>query len=146
MKALTLIQPWGGLIATGVKLVENRTWPPPVKAIGERIAIHAGAKFDRETVRDLLDDGFEEHELWRVRSAVLGVAKLVGYVVANAVNPTYHPDRIPDGQAIWFNGPIGFLFENPVALAEPVPCKGMLGFWNLPPDVEAAVIAQVGHG
>jgi hypothetical protein len=30
-------------------------------------------------------------------------------------------------------------------LAEPVPCKGALGLWTLPDDVEAAVVAQMGE-
>jgi hypothetical protein len=33
---------------------------------------------------------------------------------------------------------------NPRPLSEPVPCKGRLGLWELPDDVEAAVLTQIG--
>lgn len=44
MKALTLHQPWATLIALGVKSIETRSWRAPASLIGQRIAIHAGAK------------------------------------------------------------------------------------------------------
>lgn len=146
MHALTLIQPWGGLIATGVKLVENRTWHPPSSMRnGTRFAIHAGSKLDRETIEDLLEDGFDEHALWRVKGAVLAVATLAFVVVEGAVNPDFKIDRLPPSQRQWFNGPIGFVLSDVVALDAPVPCKGALGFWRLPDDVEANVRAQLGE-
>jgi hypothetical protein len=142
VKALTLIQPWAGLIATGVKLVENRTWHPPGKLNGQRFAIHAGAKVDRETIEDLLEDDLDEHPLWRVKSAVLAVATLSFVVVQGAVNPSFKVDRLPKDQLRWFNGPIGFVLADVVAI-DPVPCKGALGFWTLTDDVEAMVRAQM---
>ena len=42
MKAITLHQPWASLIAHGVKTIETRSWAPPRRLIGQRIAIHAG--------------------------------------------------------------------------------------------------------
>lgn len=47
MRALTLTQPWAGLVASGIKLVENR----PRKIIaqddfGKRFAIHASREID----------------------------------------------------------------------------------------------------
>jgi hypothetical protein len=35
-------------------------------------------------------------------------------------------------------------FTEVIALPEPVPCKGSLGLWYLPPEVEAAVREQIG--
>ena len=43
LPAITLHQPWATLIAEGIKTVETRSWFPPVKLLGRRIAIHAGA-------------------------------------------------------------------------------------------------------
>lgn len=143
MKALTLIQPWGGLIATGVKLVENRTWPPPTSMIGQRFAIHAGAKLDRETIEDLLDDGLVDHDSWRTKSAILAVATLTGYVVDGAVNPKYSIDRLAPEQRRWFNGPIGFVLADVRRLERPVACKGALQFWTLATEIEAAVLEQL---
>lgn len=44
MKALTIWQPWATLIMIGAKPYEFRSWKPPRSLIGERLAIHAGAR------------------------------------------------------------------------------------------------------
>ena len=44
MKALTIWQPWASLIAMGAKPYEFRGWKPPKSLIGQRLAIHAGAR------------------------------------------------------------------------------------------------------
>lgn len=44
MKALTIWQPWASLIIAGAKPWEWRGWSAPRGAIGQRIAIHAGAR------------------------------------------------------------------------------------------------------
>ena len=44
MRALTVYQPWASLIAAGAKPYEFRSWRFPVGLIGDRIAIHAGAR------------------------------------------------------------------------------------------------------
>ena len=51
MKAITLYQPWATLVALGIKNIETRSWRPPYALIGQRIAIHAGAR--RPTSRDM---------------------------------------------------------------------------------------------
>ena len=47
MRAITLYQPYAQLIADGRKRFETRSWAPPRKLIGQRIAIHAGKFEDR---------------------------------------------------------------------------------------------------
>ena len=55
MKAITIWEPWASLILEGAKPFEFRSWTPPRSLIGQRIAIHAGArKIKREEVQDLL--------------------------------------------------------------------------------------------
>ena len=44
MKALTIWQPWASLIMAGVKPYEFRSWAAPRSLVGQRIAIHAGAR------------------------------------------------------------------------------------------------------
>ena len=44
MKALTVWQPWASLIAIKAKPFEFRGWLPPPAIVGQRIAIHAGAR------------------------------------------------------------------------------------------------------
>lgn len=63
MKALTVWQPWASLIAIGAKPYEFRGWKPPRSIIGQRIAIHAGARRMRPTeIRELLVRLGDRHE------------------------------------------------------------------------------------
>ena len=42
-----------------------------------------------------------------------------------------------------FGGDIGFVLADPQPLTEPIPCKGHLGFWAVPPEIERQI---GGHG
>jgi hypothetical protein len=134
MRALTLWQPWAWAISHGGKRIENRGWKPPRWIIGERIAIHAGKKFDEEDAFDLLSelDMPDIHDL--ARGAVVAVATVKGYVESIGES---HP------QHRWFCGPYGWVLDDVVALERPVPCKGALKLWFLPADVERDVLAQL---
>lgn len=127
MKALTIRQPWAGAIVHQTKRVENRTWKLPAAMHGARILIHAGAQLDRDARVYGPNLG--------VYGAIIGAATLTGCHFHNgnqvccsewAFEDTYH----------WTLADI-------VALPEPVPCKGRLGFWNPPADVLAAVQQQL---
>ena len=56
MPAISLWEPYASLIAAGVKPYETRDYPPPLRYIGRRIALHAAKRkprrrdFDQETV------------------------------------------------------------------------------------------------
>lgn len=55
MKALTIWQPWATLILMKVKPYEFRGWKAPGAIVGQRIAIHAGARPVRvREVHDLI--------------------------------------------------------------------------------------------
>jgi len=46
--ALTIRDPWAQAIIHGGKRIEKRTWKPPEKVIGERVAIHCGKTVDEK--------------------------------------------------------------------------------------------------
>lgn len=121
---LTLIQPWAWAICEAGKRVENRLWKPPAWAIGKRLAIHAGKKRDDEAL--YLSQGIRPPGTLP-SAAIVATAHLVGYV-------TESDDR-------WFFGPFGWQLDDVRVLAMPIPCKGALGLWRLPPDVLAAIEA-----
>ena len=140
MRALTLTQPWAGLVASGVKLIENRPWKPPTKMMGERFAIHASRAVDLDTIAELdVDHDIPERPVWRITSAIVGVATLDTYVTDVRQIAEY---MAPE-QERWFFGPVGFVLRDVVQLASPVPCKGALGFWTLPDDVARQVVEQL---
>lgn len=155
MKALSIMQPWaslivGGPLAEGRKGVENRTWHPPAAMIGQRFAIHASKKQDTDAYLDLPDVEWFERAWFPYRtprefptSSIVGVATLDFVVADGAVNPRYKLDRVERSQRRWFSGPVGFVLADVRAIAKPVPCKGALGFWRLPDDVERQVVEQL---
>lgn len=90
------------------------------------------------------------------RGAIVGRANIVG-VVERAPNVDKgefdwmvfreHGQSVPramtDTERAWWMGGFALLLEDVVALTEPVPCKGALGFWKVPEDVEAKCLAQL---
>lgn len=157
MRALSVKQPWASLIIgwtddhaiwhDGPKPIENRSWRPPADLIGQRIVIHASKREDDSVGASLLgakhiyNPGASDITVhgtdYPGRSAplpagaVIGVATLAGFVDSMSVLCT--DDRE------WYMGEIGLVFRNRIALPEPIPCKGALGFWRLPADVEQLV-------
>lgn len=141
MKALTLTQPWAGLVASGIKLVENR----PRKMIkredfGRWFAIHASRELD-ESVYDRIEDIAPElgllpkyfsslsmadvtapewYKLSRIKSAIIGVAKLGGIIEtkgsAKRVQRWSKFVDLDPAQHRWYFGPVGYALDEVVAL------------------------------
>ncbi|MGW6578929.1 hypothetical protein ACWF76_05895 [Streptomyces globisporus] len=125
MRALTIRQPWAGAIVHQTKRVENRTWKLPAAHHGVRILIHAGAQPDKnaEVEGPNLD----------VYGAIVGVATVTGCHWSD------------DGMCC---GPWGFAkayhwtLADVIALPEPIPAKGALGFWTPSDDIVNAALRQ----
>lgn len=124
MKALSIKQPWAWAILYGGKDIENREWSTNFRGT---IAVHASKGTTRgeydgfyfavreiEGMRDawLNLPSFEN----LIRGAVLGTVEIVGCVKAST--------------SPWFAGTYGFVLKNPQPFADPIPCKGQLGFWD----------------
>lgn len=145
MKALTLTQPWAGLIITKVKQIENRGWRAH-NMIGVPFAIHASREVDEDTVEDLIDMGYPEDPLWRVTSAVLGVAVYRNHVETLSGVERYMRDGVITGdQTKFWQGPVAFILPaaSIVQFTEPVPCKGARSFWELPPEADMLCAARL---
>lgn len=146
--ALTLTQPWAGLVASAVKRIENRTWRPPVAMIGKRFAIHASREIDEDVVSELLLFGLEEQPSWRTTSGIVGVATLDDFVRSeHGVLELIRRGRLPEGQEKFWIGPVAFVLTDIVLFDDPVPCKGQRSFWTMPPDIRSKVVDRlVSHG
>lgn len=160
MRALTLTQPWCGLVASGIKLVENR----PRRMIkredfGKPFALHASREIDSSVYgrifeiapelpgRTPAEWGCRWHEMSRVTSAVIAVATLDGEVVdrIDRLRVRHWADRmteLSEDQRRWFFGPIGYVLRDVRVLETPVPCRGWQGFWTLTPEIEAMVMER----
>ncbi len=135
MRAVTLIQPWAWAICHANKRVENRTWAPPRAAIGKPLAIHAGKSYSFEAVKIIFDTSGLLVPSTVAFGAVVAVATLADVV--------HTETDLPDDQWDWYCGPFGWVLEDVQVLPEPVPCRGALSLWELPPAVEAAVRTQM---
>jgi len=155
---LSIMQPWasliiGGPLSPGVKPIENRTWKPSAMLVGRRIAIHASKKVDLEAFEELFRGACEfKRSEWPYAtikefptSTIIGTATLVTVhtgEVNSWTDPIIFPESIPDDCKRWYGGPVGLELRDVVRI-DPVQCKGALGFWRPPGDVELAVRAQI---
>lgn len=121
MKALSIRQPYAWLIVNGHKDIENRDWSTNFRG---RVLIHAGLTYPKRDYRDDAETYGERFGSYPERDTMLGgivgVATITGCVTAS--------------DSEWFFGPYGFTLTD----AKPVPfvpCKGKLGFFNVPADV-----------
>lgn len=128
MKALSIKQPWAWAILTQGKDVENRDWHTHFRGT---IAIHAS--------KGMTNDEFEQAAYFMKyggpgisykllpnpmdipRGGIVGLVDIID-CVSSSLSP-------------WFVGDYGFVLANPRQLSEPIPCKGALGFWNVPLDL-----------
>lgn len=160
LRALTFWRPWPDAILRGGKNCENRPAPPPKNLLGKTIALHAGKRYE-------LGD-WEYPILWMPPSkedspeGIVGTAKILGAIwVRDGFPNTYF---VPPGTyedelnslierlrglpghnqrlgSPWFSGPVGILLDDVIAI-DPVPCKGAMGYWRVPPTIAAEVLSR----
>lgn len=155
MRALTLTQPWLGLIAAGLKPDENR----PRKMIkredfGEPFALHAGDEVSKKAIRRIIEIAPElcadPRQLWwrlgSIVSAVVAVATIERCCILHDgwLYDLHTKDRvIAIAERRWAFGPFVYMLRDIRALPVPVACRGWQGFWTLKPEHEARVVAQL---
>ena len=117
MKAITICQPYAGLIAQGVKRVENRTWPTTYRGA---ILIHAGKS------RAWLMP--EDDTTGMVFGAVVAVADLVGCRKLEDLPPAWRAH-------VHASGPWCWMLSNVRPLEVPLPWRGAQGLFEIPDAV-----------
>lgn len=146
MKALSLTQPWATLIAIGAKCIETRSWGTAFRG---PLAIHASKGFPRDCqelcatepfLAVLKAAGFTNTKQLPV-GRVVAVARLLDVVGTNDVMDDVMELTCPHELAFgdYAPGRFAWLLDGVVELAEPIPCKGALGLW----DVPAAIVASL---
>lgn len=154
--AITVWQPFAGLLVSGVKPVENRTWSPKCLRPGDRFFIHAGARYDREAwewciaLKGRLGPEGKWGEVrktpWPLSPSKpnpdadpLGTTPygaIVGAVTLDEVR------RTARGDDPWWIGPIGWYVRDPVPI-DPVWCSGSQSLWKPSPAVVAEANARI---
>ena len=167
MKCISILQPWASLVALGHKRIETRSWN--TKYRGE-LLIHASKRmlngFERkefwerlygkvnfDTYKELASmPSFEELPY----GSIIGKVNLISTISTNQIrlDAGVHIDE--DGQRLGTWGftaqelafgnyewnRFGWLLSDPILFKEPIPCKGQLGIWNLPKELEELIINQ----
>ena len=168
--ALTLLPPWSWAIVHAGKRLENRDWKrgcnyrgpvwlhtsnapagPPEKVLrsGSKAADEymAGVSAMLSAIaRTKVDTGPVTHgALLATRGMILGRANVVGIVDTDgwAWYGGGFGRPLTDVEAAWWTGGFALVLDDVIALPEPVPCKGALGFWTVPADIEAKCLAQI---
>lgn len=157
MRALTLTQPWATLVAIGEKSIDTRSWG--TKLSGERIAIHAAKGFPLEAraicrtepFRSVLSNAGIHHVGTLPTGAIVAVADIaacmrftehsLGWVRTQSARSRYPAHEAAFGD--FTAGRFGFFLRAVLALPTSVPARGMLSLWQVPDDVERAVLDQL---
>ncbi|MDD4971929.1 MAG: ASCH domain-containing protein [Paludibacter sp.] len=136
MKTITIKQPWGYLICSGIKDIENRTWATKVRG---RVLVYVsqGKKFKINLTDDQMLAAFGSISE-QATSGKFDFGAIIGSVeildcVAN------HPSVWAE-KAVEYNPDIhefaprmyNWVLTNPVLFLEPISAKGKQRFWDYP--------------
>ena len=131
MLALSFRDPWGWLVASGLKDIENRNWPTKFRG---RIYVHVSKIFDLDGLDWILyNTGLPEDVRrlalsmdWpRVSGAIIGEVDIV--------------DCVDKSDSPWFVGKYGLILAAAKLYDVPVPCRGKLGIFEPEFDFLGAV-------
>jgi hypothetical protein len=171
-RCLSIRQPWASLIVSGVKPIENRTWPTDYRGV---IAIHASgskaylrANLEALTRDGILPAGNDTNMAAFHFGAIVGVAEIADCLDYYDDGDDWDRRRLRSaaraagivtsgaggkrkGHAVsrvtyFANGPLCWLLRNAVEFAEPItPVLGKLNLWRLSPEQQAAVAEAMQH-
>ena len=154
MKAIALYQPWATLAALGIKRIETRSWKPPGALIGQRIAIHAGARRPTGKDMEILSwvaegrDSLPPDDAYPL-GCILATVKLVSVwrveklthdgtmaVASDSAGQVLYFPTDPYGDFSW--GRYLWELDNVERIDPPLPAKGgqRVWEWEAPPDFE----------
>ncbi|KAK4755501.1 hypothetical protein SAY87_009258 [Trapa incisa] len=142
---LTMHQPWASLLVHGIKRIEGRSWPAPIRG---RLWIHAASKVpDEETIKAM-------EEFYREIYAVNGitnlkfpqhypVSRLIGCVeVVGCLRREELAawDKMPEGVRLEALTDFCWLCERPQRLIIPFEMRGYQGVYNLQKKIYDAAV------
>ena len=144
MKAISLHQPWASAVAFGIKRWETRSWYP--NDLPGRIAIHASAKRSRAQLTHFMlcwgnaeiraafaKNGFDLSDWDRLPfGSIIATCTVETIASTELIQPSATQSLLGD----YSDGRFAWRLENISRLHEPIPCKGRLGLWTIPPNIE----------
>lgn len=158
MKCISLSPPYATLIAIGAKKLETRGWSTSFRG---SLAIHqTAAPGPRGTTEAALWDRCLSGEIGKAlmgaglgnpgrlpRGKIVCVVDVCGVVPVTSLSArTLIEWPLTDQERAFGDytpGRYAWLLGNVRALATPIPARGMQGLWDVPPDIEAQIAAQI---
>ena len=137
MKAISIRQPWAWYILHAGKDIENRCWRTRFRG---RVLIHAAKGMTRAEYA-LADDPL----FVAARDPVIHPPAFAELQRGGIVGSVEIVDCVDQSDSAWFNGPFGFVLRDARVLPF-IPCRGSLGFFDIPQGVVAQLPAYAAHG
>ena len=135
MKALTIIEPWLSCILYHGKDVENRSWRLPVDFLNKPIALHTSKK--NIPIRDMVAASTSLKPFGIRVDPYLppGCIVATAYFTKCELGEPKPPWRLPNLYH-WHLKVTGIR-------ETPIPARGALGFWEVPPELEFKIYEQL---
>ncbi|XP_065852496.1 uncharacterized protein [Euphorbia lathyris] len=144
-QCLTMHQPWASLLIYGIKRIEGRSWPAPIRG---RLWIHAASKVPEEATIKAMEDFYREiyavNEIIDIKfpehypvSRLLGCVEVVGCVRGEEVASW---EAIPEGVRLEGQTDFCWLCERPQKLLVPFEMRGFKGVYNLGRKIHEAAV------
>ncbi|VVB04947.1 unnamed protein product [Arabis nemorensis] len=140
---LTMHQPWASLLVHGIKRIEGRSWPSPIRG---RLWIHAASKVPDEATIKAMEEFYRE--IYAVDgitdiqfpqhypvSRLIGCVEVVGCVSCDELQ---NWEALPQGVRLEGQTDFCWLCEQPQKLIIPFEMRGYQGVYNLENKIHVA--------
>ena len=133
MKALTVKQPWGSLIALGLKDIENRTWKTNFRGM---IYIHVGKSRTKSDELEVLLTDQNYIDIHKFKKSIGVEDRVAEYMdtfpLGAIIGEVEIVDCINDSKSTWaMDNHWHWVLKNPVLYEKPIlNVKGKLSFWE----------------
>ncbi len=130
MKAITIWQPWASLIAMGHKTIETRTHDRFKSLVSQRIAIHAGRKYDARAYWTIIKGRPLFPRLWELLRE--NMERPQGCVVCTAFVAAARRLTEADSKAALCpaDGLFGLVLTDIEPVDPPIKARGRQGIWE----------------
>ena len=128
LDAISMTEPWGTLVACGVKAWETRSWRPSRAAENQWLAIHTARRFPPEARALCLRDPWRKALTLTGKSSAdeLPLGYIVGVAFLKKAEPTIQViSRIEEQECLLGNyepGRWAWPFSNPICFPEAIVC------------------------
>lgn len=138
MKAISIWQPFAGLIVKGYKVFETRTWAAPKSLIGQRIGIASTKTIKPEQKAHFADEEFQRHySRLNLPQSILDLHHgfMLGTVVLDSVElmtEEFMEEVSAEEQSYgwWSEGYYAWRLRDPVEFERPIPVRGAQGIYE----------------